>query len=502
LGLEGSEREPLWAPQPENKPQQQAYESEADELFCGGAAGPGKTELLMGTAITQHRNSIIFRREYTQFTQIEDRLVEMLGEESYNRTKHLFRWEGKRLELGAVKDRKALGKFQGRPHDYIGFDELAEFPEFFYLYLTTWLRADAPGQKTRIRAAGNPPMSPEGRWIVRRWAAWLDPNHPDPAEPGELRWYVRLDSGDEVEVDGPDPIEDGGKVLRPKSRTFIPGRVTDNPVYAGTQYEATLDALQPDVRAVMRDGDFSVSLADDPMQVFPGGMIQRAMDRWEPPEDEPIDMLGVDVARGGRDQTVFAPRHGRVVGELHCVPGRDTPNGPTLVAAIRNYLGQATPLINLDLIGVGSSPYDDLTELGYAVTGIDGAAGAKDPKGKPLYDRTGLFRFRNLRAAIFWHLRELMESEEIDLPPDPRLRAAMASLRWKPTPGGILVQDKDDLKSILGFSPDELDGVGYACWEPAGIVYSLKTRAARRQTGSANRRFRTSRRDSFRAGRQ
>jgi hypothetical protein len=64
------------------------------------------------------------------------------------------------------------------------------------------------------------------------------------------------------------------------------------------------------------------------------------------------------------------------------------------------------------------------------------------------------------------------------------------------------MQDKDELKSVLGYSPDELDAVGYCCWEPAGTAYSLKTRVARQQAGSANHRFRTSRRDSFRAGRQ
>jgi hypothetical protein len=39
-----------WVPLP--GPQQQAYKSQADEVFFGGAAGPGKTQLLLGLAYT------------------------------------------------------------------------------------------------------------------------------------------------------------------------------------------------------------------------------------------------------------------------------------------------------------------------------------------------------------------------------------------------------------------------------------------------------------------
>jgi len=53
-----------WIPLPGR--QQEAYDSPADELFFGGAAGPGKTQLLLGLAYTRHHRSVIFRREYTQ----------------------------------------------------------------------------------------------------------------------------------------------------------------------------------------------------------------------------------------------------------------------------------------------------------------------------------------------------------------------------------------------------------------------------------------------------
>src|SRR5947209_3048566 len=54
----------LWAPQP--GPQEVAYFSPADVTGYGGAAGGGKSSMLLGLAINEHRRSVIFRREMVQ----------------------------------------------------------------------------------------------------------------------------------------------------------------------------------------------------------------------------------------------------------------------------------------------------------------------------------------------------------------------------------------------------------------------------------------------------
>jgi hypothetical protein len=43
-------------------PQTEAYYSEADEIFYGGEAGGGKTDLGVGLALTEHQRSLILRR--------------------------------------------------------------------------------------------------------------------------------------------------------------------------------------------------------------------------------------------------------------------------------------------------------------------------------------------------------------------------------------------------------------------------------------------------------
>lgn len=60
-------------------PQTRALRSEADILFYGGQAGGGKSDLLLGAALTEQEHSIIFRREAVQLTGIEEWLTKILG---------------------------------------------------------------------------------------------------------------------------------------------------------------------------------------------------------------------------------------------------------------------------------------------------------------------------------------------------------------------------------------------------------------------------------------
>jgi len=64
-----------------------------------------------------------------------------------------------------------------------------------------------PGQRCRVVVGSNPPTTPEGLWIIRHWAPWLDPVHPRRAKPGELRWYVVGPEGQDIEVEEPGTYE-------------------------------------------------------------------------------------------------------------------------------------------------------------------------------------------------------------------------------------------------------------------------------------------------------
>src|SRR4051812_15350779 len=66
-----------WTPLP--GPQTAAFDSPAEEVYFGGRAGSGKTDLEIGLACTRHRRSVIFRREYKQLRAVIERAREVIG---------------------------------------------------------------------------------------------------------------------------------------------------------------------------------------------------------------------------------------------------------------------------------------------------------------------------------------------------------------------------------------------------------------------------------------
>ena len=452
--------QPVWVPQP--GPQTAAYESQADIIFYGGSAGGGKTDLILGLCLTQHEHSIVFRREAVQLTGIEERMMGILGSRTgYNSQVGLWRLpQGRVMELGSVKEIDDWIKYQGRPHDLKAFDEITHFAEIQFRTLIGWMRTDNPNIRQRVVCAGNPPTTAEGEWVKRYWAPWLDPTHPNPAKPGELRWYVTDEKGEDMEVPGPAPVLVGGEWMTPKSRTFIPSSVDDNLFLSLTGYKATLQALPEPLRSQMLRGDFQAGASDPAWQLIPTEWIKVAQARWKEREEKgPMTALGLDPARGGADKTSAARRHGNWFDRIVTAPGSVTKDGPTTA-------GFAVPLIRngaaicVDSIGIGSSALDFLRALNMLVYPVVGSAASG------LMDKAGQLRFRNRRAEMYWRLREALDpvsGDHIALPPDAELAADLAAVRYKVVTMGkvaaIQIREKDEIREALGRSPDKGDSV-------------------------------------------
>jgi hypothetical protein len=447
----------VWRPQP--GPQSDAYASTADVIGYGGAAGGGKSDLMIGAMLTQHRKGIIFRREATQLTGLVDRLTDLLGSrDGYNGQEKIWRLAGgKQIEFGSVPNLGDETKYQGRPHDFIGFDEAANFLESQVRFLLGWLRTTVKEQHCKALLTFNPPTTAEGRWVISFFAPWLDDKHPNPAAPGELRWFATVD-GKEVEV-GSEPFKHEGELITPRSRTFIASHVADNPFLMNTGYMATLQSLPEPLRSQMLKGDFNAGMEDDPWQVIPTAWIDAAMARWKPRDAKGVmDSMGVDVARGGRDETIISRRHGVWFDELIAQPGRDTPDGPTVATQVIAARRDLAP-VHIDVVGWGSSPYDFLISNRIQAEPINGAETAHGRTEDDTLD------FYNRRAELWWRMREALDplnADPIALPPDNALRADLAAPKWTLKPKGILVEAKADMIKRLGRSPDRGDAVGMA----------------------------------------
>ena len=447
-------------------PQTQALNSEADEVFYGGQAGGGKTDLIIGMSLTEHINSIIFRREATQLTGIIQRMTDVLGNrDGYNGTAKVWMPSiphdpsQRIIEFGSVPNAGDETRYQGRPHDLIGFDEICNFLEQQYRFLKGWLRS-AKGHRSRVVCSGNPPTTPEGQWVRNYWGPWLDSNHPNPAEPGELRWYTTDPiTGEDKEFPDGSPVEIDGEMIEPKSRTFIPSSVEDNLFLQHTGYKNQLAALPEPLRSQMLKGDFSAGMEDDEWQCIPSAAVRAAMDRWERPAImPPMTAIGIDVARGGQDRTVLARLHDKWMDELLDYPGAMTPTGGAVAALVVQNQRNAAPM-KIDSIGVGSSVIDFLQGNDAPVVPINGAAGTT------LKEKTGQFGFYNLRAQIYWRFREMLldDTELVALPNDSELLSDLCAARFEVRPGNkIKVEDKREIKKRIGKSPDKGDAVLYA----------------------------------------
>lgn len=450
----------IWVPQA--GPQSAAYHSKADIIFYGGSAGGGKTELLLGLSLTEQEHSIIFRREAVQLIGIEERMTKILGSRAgYNSQDGIWRLpDGRVLELGSVKEPGDWVKYQGRPHDAKLFDEICHFTEMQFRTLIGWLRTDNPNIRQRVVAAGNPPTTAEGEWVKRFWAAWLDPQHPNPAKPGELRWYVTNEKGEDQEVPDGTPVMVGGELMTPKSRTFIPSSVDDNLFYSTTGYKATLQALPEPLRSQMLRGDFNAGVSDPVWQLIPTEWVKAAQARWKDRDSKGLmTAIGFDPSRGGQDKSSAARRHGQWFDKIVTAPGVVTKDGPSAAGFIAPLIRDGA-VVCIDSIGIGSSALDFIKGLGLHVHPVVGS------EGSTLMDKSGQMKFRNKRAEMYWLLREALDPtnpDPIALPPDQELLGDLTAPRYKVVTMGkgaaIQISSKDDIRLVLGRSPDKGDSV-------------------------------------------
>ena len=446
---------------PQSKPQWLALLSRADELFYGGAAGGGKTDLLLGLATELHEHSVIFRRVYPNLRPVILRAREIIGNSAQeNKADHVWTYpDGRTIELGAVQYEDDKKNWQGHPNDAKLFDEITEFTKSQVEFICGWTRSTTPGQRVRVVYTGNPPTDDAGSWIIQRFAAWLDDKHPNPAKPGELRWYATI-KGEEREFLTGDPVQDGNETVYPRSRTFIPALLQDN-IYLSQDpaYRAVLQSLPEPLRSQMLNGDFHASAIADPWQIIPTEWVRAAQRRWleRKRPDTPMSAVGIDPARGGRDNMSMSRRYDNWFDEIVFWPGAVVVDGPTGAALVQQSLGDINPgKMNVDVGGVGSSTVDSLKPMYPQVNAVN-FAGASEYR-----DKSGRLKMRNFRSELYWRMRDALDpngGDDVALPPGNEIVADLCSARYKLTAAGVQVEEKEEIKKRLGRSPDKGESI-------------------------------------------
>jgi hypothetical protein len=482
---------------PSPGPQTEAYLSDADVMLFGGSPGGGKSALLNGLALNEHKRSLIVRRNFIDLDGVLHTLTNILGHDNGLRRGNRPKYIGPNgVEIDYMGMGDDLGGKQGNPHDFIGVDEAAQLPEEQVRMLLGWLRTNIQGQRCRMVMASNPPLDSVGDWLIEYFAPWLDPTHPNPAQEGELRYFLPKDDGGYRECSPDDRIEIHGVQVKPQSRTFIASSFKDNPFYDQEEYAKSLAGLPDSQRGILISGSFMMDRSDDVWQTIPTQWVKEAQERWTiaPPVGIPMCSIGVDIAQGGADETVLARRYGGYFAELIAMSGDKTPDGKTAAGIIiSKRRDQATVVVDIGG-GWGGDCYAALKENGIDCKSYMGV--------KPAMGKTadGVLTFTNVRTKAYWRFREALDPSQpggspIALPRDSVLLADLCAPRYEITPRGIKLESKEDVVKRLGRSPDRGDAVVMAFTEglnnsnlQGGFKETFRNRGPQVVMGRQNRR--------------
>lgn len=233
----------VWSPQPKQSLFMQRPEYEA---LYGGAAGGGKTDALLNEALRQvhipYYRGLIFRSTYPQLEAMISRSYELYMaafNASYNKSEKAWTFpSGAHIFFGYMQREDDKYNYQGKPYDFIGFDELTHFTYTQYMYLMSRNRPVGPGTRVYMRATANP----GGKGHV-----WVKDRFITPAPP-----MTTIKSSYEIV----DP--DGKKITLSKSRIFVPSTVFDNQALLNNDpnYIASLAMLPEAERKALLYGDW------------------------------------------------------------------------------------------------------------------------------------------------------------------------------------------------------------------------------------------------------
>lgn len=259
---------------PQPGPQEQFMSTKADICIFGGAAGGGKSYVLLLEPIRHHMvegfGAVIFRRVSTQISgegglwDTAQSIYPLIGAKSFSFPRLGYRMgPHTKVTFAHLQFEKDVESWQGSQIPMIGFDELTHFTERQFFYMLSRNRS-ACGVRPYIRATTNPDVD---SWVAKFISWWIDQEtgYPIPSRAGVLRYFTRVgedmywgDSPREVAEKAGYNVEEADVLV--KSVTFIPSKLDDNQILMerDPSYKANLMALPKVDRERLLGGNWKV----------------------------------------------------------------------------------------------------------------------------------------------------------------------------------------------------------------------------------------------------
>lgn len=248
------------------------------EVMFGGAAGGGKSDALLMSALqyvdVPGYSALILRRTWPDLNApgaILDRARTWLTPTNARQREGGRIWEfpsGARIQFGYLLREDDKYKYQSSEYQFVGFDELTHFDESQYTYLFSRIRRP----QLVCLSCSTAVIRDRGKWRHANRTTGCTNLFPDP---------LVLEQYPASEMDGKTRIFDvplrmrsasnpGGRghqwardrfinpETKPKSTLFIPSRLTDNPSLDRESYEEELSHMSALDRQRLLNGDWDV----------------------------------------------------------------------------------------------------------------------------------------------------------------------------------------------------------------------------------------------------
>lgn len=474
--------------------QERATDCPADIAIIGGSAGCGKTFCLLYDPLqyvfdpVPGFNGIIFRRELVQIKStggLWDKSRELFRQmprgyrpQQFGGNTH-FRFlfpGGFDLQLAHLHDANTVYNYQGTEIAYIAFDELTHFTEDQFFYMMSRNRSTG-GVVPYIRASTNP--QGEG-WVKRLISWWIYPDDypiealrgaPITERQGICLYMARVD-GVLIMKETPEAVlmamgpelAASFPVDAIRSITFVAGKLVENEILMRTNpgYLGNLLGLSETERAQLLDGRW-INLDTDVMRLYGNAAISDIFSNFVAPGQRRY--ITADIALEGSDRFIIAIWEGWRLVELRVFPKS---LGDEVLKEIQKAAQDwSVPYrqICFDATGMGGV-YKGFLRTSFAY--IANAAPIDDkPKtqahGKDTKDATPKTEYLNLRAQVFFHLRDIIENSEIAIvgaSPEHRkdIEEELRAIKKVETHDGKLrIIPKQQIINATGRSPDFAD---------------------------------------------
>lgn len=174
-------------------------------------------------------------------------------------------------------------------------------------------------------------------------------------------------------------------------------------------------------------------------------------------------LVGMDVAGMGRDSSVLCPRYKNFVAKFEARQSGGKADHMHVAGMGVNYLrAHKKTILFIDTIGEGAGVLSRLEELGFGERAIS-AKNSESARG--LHDITGEYSFANMRAYLYWTVRDWLNPKngfQACVPPCDEFAEEITSTKWKfLSSGSIIIEPKEDIKAKIGRSPDYMDALSY-----------------------------------------